>query len=354
MALKNKSQALVGIDISSTAIKVVQLGRAGGRYRIDHYAIEPIQTGWVNDKVIDPEHAEQVAGIIEKALKRAQIKSRQAVVAVSGTGVITKVIQVPGQVGMPEHELQAQVELEAANHIPFPVDEVRMDFDVVGPAATEGVLDILLAAVRKETANSVQETAEMAGLTVEVMDVEVLALETAYGVVAQELKIPADDLVALFDIGASGITLTVMQDQHSIYQRQQAFDTRALESELRRQMGCSQDEALTHLRSAEFPAGFESSVLEPFRDSLCQSMGRLLQYFYSTTEFNTINKILLSGGGAGTHGLPEALDERLGIPTTVANPLASMALGSGVRGQDLATDAPSLFLATGLALRSFD
>lgn len=351
MARKNKSQPLVGIDISSTAVKVVQIGLSGGRYRIDHYAIEPLQPGWVDDKAIV--EGEQVAAVIEKALKSARIKSRAAVVAVSGNGVITKIIQVPGVMGMPEHELQDQVELEAANHIPFQVEEVRIDFSVIGPSSTEGVLNVLLAAVRNDTANLVQETAEMAGLTVDIMDVESLALETAYNIVADELKIPEDDLVAMFDIGASVITLNVMHQGNSIFQRQQPFDTKALETELRRQMGCSQEDALGHLRAAEFPAGFEQSVLEPFRDGLVQSLGRLLQYFYSATEFNTIHKILLSGGGASTHGLPEALDDRLGIPSSVANPLASMALGSGVKGQDLATDAPSLFLATGLALRSF-
>lgn len=352
MARKNKSQPLVGIDISSTAVKVVQIGSTGDRYRIEHYAIEPIQPGWVDDKVIA--EPEQVASVIEKALKSARIKTRSAVVAVAGTGVITKIIQVPGVLGMPEHELQDQVELEAANHIPFPVEEVRMDFHVIGQSQTEGVLNVLLVAVRNDTANVVQETAEMAGLTVEVMDVKSLALETAYNVVAEELKIPEDDLVAMFDIGASVITLNVMHQGNSIFQRQQPFDTKALETELRRQMGYSQEDALAQLRSAEFPAGFEESVLDPFRDSLVQSLGRLLQYFYSATEFNAIHKILLSGGGASTHGLPEALDERLGIPSSVANPLASMALGSGVKGQDLATDAPSLFLATGLALRKFD
>lgn len=351
--LKPKTQPLVGIDISSTAVKVVQLGRVGQRYRIDHYAIEPLQPGAVNDKVVV--EGEPVAQAIEKAVARAGIKTRLAAVAVSGVGVITKLIQVPGTMGISESDLQSGVELAADSHIPFPLDEVRMDYDVLGPTpGQEGMLDVLLAAVRNETATTTQETVEMAGLAVEVMDVEVLALEGAYGIVANDLKIPPEELVALFDIGASVITLTVMQNQHSIYQRQQIHDTKALENELRRQMGCSQEEALAHLRSGDFPAGFEESVLEPFRESLCQAINRLLQYFYSSSEFNAIHKVLLSGGGAGTHGLAQALDDRLGVPTAVANPLASMTLGPGVRGQDLATDAPALFLATGLALRSFD
>lgn len=350
---KKKTSPIVGIDISSTAVKVIQLSRAGSRFRIDHYAMESIPPGAVNDKVIAD--TEAVGKAIEQALRRANIKTKLAAVAVAGSGVITKILQIPGTLkSLSEEELESQVELEAANHIPFPIEDVRMDFDVLGPSSTEGFLDVLIAAARNETAVPIQEAAEVAGLTVEIMDVELLALENAYSIVADQLKIPPEDIVALVDIGASVITMNIMQAGRSIYQRQQAFDTKTLENELRRRQGCSQEEALRVLRSGVFPDEFEEGVMEPFRDSLSQNVNRLLQFFYSSSEYNAVHKILLAGGGANTRGLTETLDDRLGIPSSIANPLASMALGSGLKGPDLAADAPALFLATGLALRSFE
>lgn len=354
MAAKNKSTPLVGIDISSTAVKVIQLSQSGDRYRIEGYGVEPLQPGQVSDKTIAENESENVAKAIASALKKAGIKTKSAAVSVAGSGVITKVIHVPGTLkGLSEEDLQSQVELEAGNQLPFPLEEVRMDYAVLGQAKDAEVLDVLLAAARSDAAQQVQEVVEAAGLTVEVMDIESLAMETSYAIVAKELNIPATDIVALFDIGATAIVLNVMRGGQSIYQRHQDFDARVPESEIRRQLGCSQEQALRHLRLADYPSEFEDAVLEPFRESLCQTLSRLLQYFYSGSEYNTVNKILLAGGGANTRGLVEVIDDRLGIPSHVANPLAGMSLGSALKGKDLSADATSLFLATGLALRAF-
>ena len=354
-ASKKKSSPLVGIDISSTAVKVVQLSRHGDRYRVDHFGIEPLQPGAVTDKTIA--ETESVGKTIEAALKKAGIRSRSAALAIggSGTGIITKVIQVFGDLKkMSEDDIQSQVELEASNHIPYPIDEVRMDYMVLGPARTEGFLDVLLAAARNESAIQVQEAAEIASLTVEVLDVEQLAIEKAYSEVAHQLRLSDEDVVALVDIGASMITLNVMRAGRSIFQRQVQFDAKHLEKELVRRMGVSSEEAMLALRNGGYPEEFEEKVLDPYRESLGQHVGRLLQFFYSSSEYNTIGKLLLTGGGANTKGLPENLEDRLGVTVHIANPMASMSLGSGVKGSDLASQAPALFVATGLALRAFE
>lgn len=354
-ASKKKSSPLVGIDISSTAVKVVQLSRHGDRYRVDHFGIEPLQPGAVTDKTIA--ETESVGKTIEAALKKAGIRSRSAALAIggSGTGIITKIIQVSGDLKkMSEDDIQSQVELEASNHIPYPIDEVRMDYMVLGPARTEGFLDVLLAAARNESAIQVQEAAEIASLTVEVLDVEQLAIEKAYSEVAHQLRLSDEDVVALVDIGASMITLNVMRAGRSIFQRQVQFDAKHLEKELVRRMGVSSEEAMLALRNGGYPEEFEEKVLDPYRESLGQHVGRLLQFFYSSSEYNTIGKLLLTGGGANTKGLPENLEDRLGVTVHIANPMASMSLGSGVKGSDLASQAPALFVATGLALRAFE
>lgn len=354
-ASKKKSSPLVGIDISSTAVKVVQLSRHGDRYRVDHFGIEPIPVGAVADKAITD--TETVGKAIEAALKKAGIRSRSAALAISGsgTGVITKIIPVSGDLKkMSEDDVQSQVELEASNHIPFPIEEVRMDYMVLGPSRLEGMFDVLIAAARNESASPVQEAAEIASLTVEVLDVEQLVIEKAYSEVAHQLRMGDDDVVALVDIGASLITLNVMKNGRSIYLRTAPFDAKYLEKELVRRMGSSPDEALFALRNHDYPEEFEEKVLEPYRESLAQNISRLLQFFFSGAEYSTVSKLLLTGGGANTVGLPETLEDRLGITAHIANPLASMSLGGGVKGPDLAAQAPALFVATGLALRAFE
>ena len=349
---QKKTPALVGIDVGTTAIKVLQLSRHADRLRVDHYAIEPLQPGLVRDKTITSN--EPVAQAIERALRRAGVKVKGAAVAVSGSGVTTKVISIPGSLqGLSEDDLQSQVELEAANHIPFPLDEVRMDYDVLGAAKADGMLEVLVAVARNEAVMPLQEAVEMAGLTVEIMDVESLAMESAYRTVAQDRQVGSEERVALVNIGAESVGLTVFQNGQPLYSREQAFNTQDLEKNTRQRGGLSQEEALAQLRNGTHPEGFEEEVIAPFRENLVQSVGRLLQYFYSNTEQHaTVQRVLLTGGGARTPGLEAALDDHLGIPAQVVNPLSAMSVGPGVNGRDLTADAPLLFLVTGLALRS--
>lgn len=351
-----KPSSLVGIDISATSIKVLQLGQAQGRYRVDHYAIEPLQPGAIDgDAILET----QVVGkVIEQALKRAGIRAKGtgAAVAVPQSGVYTTTIQVPGTLKDSDDDIEAQVELEAGNHIPFPRDDVRMDFAVMGPAKRDDgdeFLEVFLVAARKEVAQTLQEAIEVADLSVEIMDVEPLVIEQAYGVVAEQLQISPTDLVALVDIGDTDILVSIMLGGIGIYRRSHPFSGGVLERELRQQLGVSQEEALQALRQGNLPAGFEESVMAPYREALMQTIQRSLQMFYSSTEYNSVDRILLTGSGANTKALPETIEDNMGIPTHVANPLAGMSLGSGVKGPDLTADAPALFLATGLALRSF-
>ena len=350
---KKKTSPLVGIELSSTAVKVVQIGRHGDRYKVEHFAIEPLQVGAVTEEGIAD--TESVGKTIEHALKRAGIRSKSAAVAVRGGGTIAKTITVAGDLKqMSEDDIQSQVDLEAPNHIPFPIEDVRLDFVVIGPSKTEGLIEVRIAAARNDRVSQIQEAAEIAGLTVEVMDLELLAIETAYAEVTKQLRLDENEIVALVDIGATHITLNVMRGGQSIYQRSQPFDARQLEKELVRQYALSQDEALIALQGHSYPEGFEAKNIEPYREGLSQNISRLLQYFYSGGEYNSIGKMLLIGGGANVRGLTETLEERLGVQVHIANPLSSMSLGSGVKGQELAAQASSLFLATGLGLRGFE
>lgn len=352
MGVITKSQpAIVGVDISSTAVKLLQLSRAGNRYRVEHYAVEPLPPNAVVEKNIV--EVEAVGEAIRRALTRSGTRARHASAAVAGSAVITKVIPMPAD--LDGDELEAQVELEAANYVPYPIEEVNLDFEVLGPMPnTTDTVQVLLAASRSENVEIRASALELGGLTPKVMDVESFAIENAFTLLGEQLKTPKDGLVALVDSGATMTTLYVLRNGRTLYSREQVFGGKQLTDEVMRRYGLSYEEAGQAKRQGGLPEGYQVEVLEPFKEAMVQQISRLLQFFYAGSEFNRVDQLVIAGGGASIAGIDRMLEEQLGIPTMVANPLANMTLGPRVQPHALAQDAPSLMIACGLALRSFD
>lgn len=352
MGVITKSQpALVGVDISSTAVKLLQLSRAGNRYRVEHYAVEPLPPNAVVEKNIV--EVEAVGEAIKRAVARSGTRARNAAAAVAGSAVITKVIPMPAD--LDDDELEAQVELEAANYVPYPIEEVNLDFEVLGPMPnTPDTVQVLLAASRSENVEIRASALELGGLTAKVMDVESFAIENAFALLSEQLKTPRDGLVALVDSGATMTTLYVLRNGRTLYSREQVFGGKQLTDEIMRRYGLSYEEAGQAKRQGGLPEGYQTEVLEPFKEAMVQQISRLLQFFYAGSEFNRVDQLVIAGGGASIAGIDRMLEEQLGVPTLVANPLANMTLGPRVQPHALAQDAPSLMIACGLALRSFD
>ncbi|HEX4852561.1 pilus assembly protein PilM [Arenimonas sp.] len=347
----NTKTPLVGLDISSTAVKLLQLTESGGRYRVEHYAVEPLPPNAVVEKNIV--EVEAVGEAIKRAVARSGTKARHAAAAVSGSSVITKVIPIQGD--LDEDDLEDQVQLEAANYIPYPIDEVSIDFEVLGPApGNPEMVQVMLAASRTENVELRQSALELGNLTAKVIDVEAFAMENAFKLVADQLSVPKDAIVALVDIGATMTTLNVLRNQRSIYTREQVFGGKQLTDEVMRRYGLSYDEAGLAKRQGGLPESYEVEVLEPFKEALVQQVSRLLQFFYAGSDFNRVDQVVLAGGCASIAGIANLVEEQLGVPTVIANPLANMALGPRVQAHALAQDAPALMIACGLALRSFD
>ena len=347
----NAKTPLVGLDISSTAVKLLQLTESGGRYRVEHYAVEPLPpTAVVEKNIVE---VEAVGEAIKRAVARSGTKARHAAAAVSGSSVITKIIPIQGD--LDEDSLEDQVQLEASNYIPFPIDEVSIDFEVLGPMPNNPeMLQVLLAASRTENVELRQSALELGNLAAKVIDVEAFAMENAFRLVADQLSVPKDAIVALVDIGATMTTLNVLRGQRSIYTREQVFGGKQLTDEVMRRYGLSYDEAGLAKRQGGLPESYEVEVLEPFKEALVQQVSRLLQFFYAGSDFNRVDQVVLAGGCASIAGIGTLVEEQLGVPTVIANPLANMALGPRVQAHALAQDAPALMIACGLALRSFD
>ena len=347
-----KANTLLGIDISSTSVKLLELSRSGSRYRVESYAVEPLPANAVVEKNIA--ELEGVGQALSRLLTKAKTGVKSAAVAVSGSAVITKSIEMDG--GLSDDELENQLKIEADQYIPYPLEEVAIDFEVQGPAArSPGRVEVLLAACRKENVEIREAALALAGLTAKIVDVEAYALERSYGLLAPQLGVGHDELtVALVDIGATMTTLSVLHNGRTIYTREQLFGGRQLTEEIQRRYGLSMEEAGLAKKQGGLPDDYDSEVLQPFKEAVVQQVSRSLQFFFPAGQFHDVVYILLAGGTASRPGLDRLIQQKIGTQTLVANPFADMALSSKVNAGALASDAPSLMIACGLALRSFD
>ena len=350
-----KSRALIGLDISSSSVKMVELsGDAKGGYKVERYAIEALPRDAVAD--VNIVTLEAVAEAVRRCWKKLSTSVRNVALALPASHVITKKIIVAA--GQREEELEVLVESEANQYIPFALDEVNLDFQVLGPApSSPDEVEVLIAASRKEKVEDRVAVAEAAGLKPVVVDVESYATLAAYSLIEKQL--PDDgrgQIVALVDVGANVMTLTVLRNGQSLYGREQAFGGNQLTQDIARHYGMTFEEAEAEKRRNNLPETYEAEVLQPFVESMALEVSRALQFFFTSTQFSQVDHIVLSGGCAVLNGADEAVAARTQINTILANPFAGMVLGSqaGGRSKGLLADASMLMAACGLALRRFD
>lgn len=348
----NQSKPVLGIDISATAIKLLELGRQGGRYRVESYAVEPLPPNSVVDKNITDMDA--VGEAIGRAVKKSGTKVKTAAAAVAGSSVITKIIEMPANLS--DSDMENQIQVEADQYIPFPLDDVALDFEVLGPnQANPDRVDVLLAASRSGNVEVRVGVLGLGGLIAKVVDVEAFAIENTVRLIAQEQFGGGEDLIiAVADVGSSITTFSVLEKLKIIYSREQQFGGAQLTEEIQRRYGLSYEEAGLAKKQGGLPDNFVPEVLEPFKDNMAQQISRAQQFFYSSSNISNIDQLVLAGGCASIEGVAELVEAKIGIPTRVANPFASMSVSSRVPAQTLSNDAPALMVAAGLALRSFD
>ncbi|HPP82768.1 MAG TPA: pilus assembly protein PilM [Rubrivivax sp.] len=343
---------MIGLDISSSSVKLVELGQSkGGEYVLERFAAEPFDKGWITDGQI--EKFDEVAAAVKRVVAKSGTRSRQVVMAMPQSAVITKKIMLPA--GLREEEMELQVESEANQYIPFSLDEVSLDFCVIGPSATSaGDVEVMIAASRKERVQDRQGLAEAAGLKPVVLDIESHASRLAIGrLVAQLPNEGRDALVALFEIGADTTSLKVLRDDELLYDRDQAFGGAQLTQLISRQYGFSFEEAEAKKLSGDLPEDYESAILNPFVDTLSQEIGRALQYFFTSTPHHKVHYVMLAGGTATLPGLKDRVTDLTGFASSVVNPFEHMQLGAGVREARVRREAPSYLTACGLAMRRF-
>ncbi|MEH6515789.1 MAG: pilus assembly protein PilM [Halioglobus sp.] len=348
---KRKAIAVLGLDVSSTTVKLLELSHSGDRYRVESYAVSSLPHDAVIEKNVND--IDGVSNAVRSVVATSRTKLKTVAAAVAGSSVITKIIDMPE--GLSDDDMETQLTLEADQYIPYPLEEVAIDFEVQGPSAErDNQVEVLLAACRRETIDSRVEAIEGAELTARIMDVEAYAMERAYSLIQHQLDLEEDSTVAVVDIGATMTTLSVLNNGQTIYTREQLFGGKQLTDEIMRRYGLPLEEAGLAKKQGGLPDDYEPEVLEPFKDAVVQQVARSLQFFFSSSQYNDVDYIILAGGVSSMDGLPELVENKLGTPAAVANPFAEMTISSRVNAVALSSDAPAMMIACGLAMRSFD
>ena len=349
-----KAKPIIGLDISSSSVKFVELTGDGktGAYTLERYAIEPLPRGAVADGNIA--NMDAVSEAIGRAIRKMGSGVKYVAVALPPAAVITKRVIMQGD--MREQEMEAQVESEASQYIPFAIEEVNLDFQVLGPAPGDGEdVSVLIAASRKEKVEDRVAVAEAAGLRVSVVDVESHATERACEVILTGFpNAGKNKIFALIDIGASVMNVTILRNGEALFTRELNTGGNQLTQDISRQYGMSFEEAESAKRAGTLPDGYEQALLKPFMDNLALEVSRGLQFFFTSTQYNQVDEVLLAGGGAGIRGLAEVVGRRTQLPTSLVNPFSGFSLSSKIQEKKLSVDAPALLTACGLAMRRFD
>lgn len=348
---RRKRKPILGLDVSTTSIKLLELSESNGRYRIESYAVVPLPANAVMENTI--KDVEEVSDGLAKVAAKAKTKVQDSAIAVAGSSVITKVIDMPANLS--EEQMEDEINEDAESYIPFPIEEVSLDFEVLGPLADNPErVEVLLVACRREEVETRVEAIELANLKAKVVDTEAFAMERAFKFIEPQLQGHDENTtVAIMDIGASVTTLSVLKGGTTIYTRENLFGGKQLTEEIQRRYGLSVEEAGIAKKQGGLPEDYQTEVLEPFLDAVVQQILRSLQFFFSSSQHNEVDYVVLAGGVASMPGLTELIEERLGTPCVVANPFAEMSVSSKVNAMALSNDAPALMIACGLAMRSF-
>lgn len=348
----NSQSSLLGVDIGSSSVRVLELSKKGDAYCVQAYAKGAIPESAVDGKNLKA--PDVISKVLKDLIKQARIKTKNAAIFVPDSSVITKIIQLEEELS--DDEAEELVILEADKYIPYPIDEVNIDFQYMGPSARGGELqDVLVVASRTENVNTRADLVRESGLDVSVVDVGSYAMERTCQLFKNELLEQGQDITfAVFDIGEIYTQLTVLNNMKTIFSREEVFGGKQLTDELVKRYDLSPEDAKKAKNNGELPEDYVEEILEPFKDMVSLQIRRALQFFFSTSYISKVDQILLAGGSSLLPGLSEKVAEVLTIPTKLVDPVANMSVAKGLDLQNISKDSSALMLACGLALRKFE
>jgi type IV pilus assembly protein PilM len=348
---------LLGVDLGNASVRLVELGGSAGRPVLEALACEALDRGGMNDGQV--EDFDAVVAAIRRAVQRSGTRTRRAALALPAAGVITQRLSVPA--GLSEAALEQQVRAQAQHHFPYAPEEMALDFCILGPAAADGMLDVLVAASRRDRVQDRQGVAEAAGLEPVVLDIEFHAAHRALArVVAQlpakpgtvdEAQAPAP--VALFEIGAFATALKLLCGEDVLYARDLPVGGAQFTRLIARHCGLGFDAAEQMKIAGTVPAALAPLLQAEFVDGLAQELARALHVGFASSPWHGVRCVMLAGATAALPGLQQSVARLTGFETRLVDPFDGMASGAGPCAASGTLLAPSYLTACGLALRRF-
>lgn len=348
---QSKPRPMLGIDITSTAVKILELSGTADRPVIECYGREVFPPNVMDGHVI--KDIDAVAHCIKKLVSHLHTTCTAGVLAVPDAAVISKVIQINSHLN--HQEIEEMIVTEVDKYIPYPIDEINLDFTIMGHAEKNPALfNVLVVASRAEDVNNRVEAVIRAGLDALVVDVESYAVERVAQWLAKDFPVfRQDKIIAIIDLGASYTRLFVLNAMKLIYSREEKFGGTQLIKSIAERYEMTENHAAFARDQRQLPSDYESEVLAPFQENILLQIKRALQFFYSMGQEVFVNHIFLAGGLARLPGLVTLIQENLDVTATIANPLSFMSPGKKIQ-LDLIQDTPAFMVACGLALRNIE
>lgn len=349
---KPKQHSILGIDITSSAVKLLEISAHGDELCVEGYGRELLPANALDGNVI--KDIDAVSDCIKKLCDRAQVSTKMVALAVPDSAVISKVVQIND--GLNDHEMEELVVIEADKFIPYPIDEINLDFEVLGHAVkNSAMLDVLIVASRAENVSNRIDAITRAGLEPRVVDVESYAVERAAQLLAKDLPAGGEDkIIAIIDVGANYTHLFVLHGMRLVFSREEKFGGKQLIEAIAEHYNMSVEDAFKAREQNTLPPEYEAEVLGPYKELVLLQIKRTLQFFYSSSHHGFVDHIVLAGGLARLPNLTNLIQEQLEVTTTVANPFHQMKLGKKINPELFNNEAPALLVVCGLALRNLE
>ncbi len=342
-----KGKGSIGLDLGSSYIKTIKLKESRGSYELELFDLYPLPPELIVDgSIID---SIRLVDSIKDMVKRAGIKTKDAVISISGhSSVIIKRISLPE---MSEEDLSESIKFEAEQYVPFDIEDVNLDFQIIGPKEEPGQMDVILVAVKKDIINEYISVIKEAGLNPIIVDIDAFALENMYGI---NYEIEPGKNIALLNIGASTINLSILKGGISVFTRDSSLGSNLHTEALQREynIGYEIAEKLKRGEPVEnVSAEDAATVIESASEEILSEIIRSFDYYRSTTMHEDISEVIFSGGCALLGNMSSMITEKTGIETRVAEPFRNIKIPKKLEGTNILEIAPVMAIAVGLALR---
>lgn len=347
-----ETDPIVGLDIGSSSIKLLQMSKQKGRLQVDNFAVVRLPDGAILEKnVVDPQ---KVADAIKEVVTKSGIKSQRVCTAISNSVAITKIVKMANNLN--DKEIGSEIELEAGKIIPYPINEINLDYVVLGPVPNiDTMVNVLVVATKTDNIDKLSSIIIDAGLIPTIIDIDAYAIARAFSIVAGKLPDHGHDkVIAIFDIGGTMSTLNILDNMNVVHMREQSFGSAQLVDEVQNIYGLTYEEAILAMQYENLPKDYHREVLDPFKQMLTQQISRACQFFISGGEYSNIDYIFLTGGCTDIFGIDKAVQDKLQIKTFVANPFDNVTLAEHINKNEFKEVSDRFMKCCGLAMRNIE